>query len=753
MEPSGSVNRYRAVLYVLILAILAVGLVASLLVRQAAQDTSRSSRALVREAMGQTRALDAFRTRLLEHERLAYEAYGAVEPDRLAGRQQSVRREISERWPRLSGWGLSRERVARLAEHWSIIRAQSRRLFANLRSPETDWDAARAQLAAMTEHREAMALHLEALQQQLEDRAMAADADNRDNLAFMSRLVTLYAVVIFLIALAVGWVLWRIRSIARENQALAEFPRRNPDSVLTLDGSGRVTYSNPGADRLAGALIGPGAHGGDLLDEATRTAVLERREGSREVERGGRILRIEWGWLADLQKYHLYARDITERRRAENRLRRMAYEDAPTGLPNRQWLLEVLDARHRPGVLLVGLDRFGVKVAQGGYQAAYAMLAEVGEALRHAVMERFGAETVVARIDGALFGVVPGDGAALDRADMDSLLAALPREVRTGYALFHTDYRLGVRSFRDGDERAAPADLLRDANTALVSSKRHRISRIVRHDIALRESEDHKARMEAGLREALQRNRGLRLFIQPQVRLSDWTMTGGEFLLRWEDPELGSVPPSQFIPAAEQSGLIVDLGKWVLDQAVAWLAEWNQGAVVPGLYGAVNVAAPELHDPAWAEGVLERLRRHGVAGSALEVEVTERVLAGPEGGATVANLQHLRQAGVRVAVDDFGTGYSSLAYIHRLPIDSVKIDKQFVDPLPAPEGTTPLASVILEMAAGMGLETVAEGIETAEQGEALDAMGCTYGQGFLYARPVPAETFPDCIRKWNARKA
>jgi EAL domain-containing protein (putative c-di-GMP-specific phosphodiesterase class I) len=182
---------------------------------------------------------------------------------------------------------------------------------------------------------------------------------------------------------------------------------------------------------------------------------------------------------------------------------------------------------------------------------------------------------------------------------------------------------------------------------------------------------------------------------------------------------------------------------------VACLTEWQDEPAVAESQLAFNVAPPELYDPAWAEDVLVRLQRAGVDPDRLEVEVTERVLAGPEGSVSVDNLARLRAAGVAVSVDDFGTGYSSLAYIHRLPINRVKIDKQFVDPLPIGTQGVSLARVIVEMAEGLGLETIAEGVEHQPQAETLRAMGCGYAQGFLYARPMPAADFPAFARQWS----
>ena len=744
---------YRLILVGLLAAVFAVGLAASYLVHHAANEAIRGSRMLLQETYADSRALERFKTDLLLHERQAYHAYGAIRPDALRDRQAELARRIEQRWSKLGDWGLDADQRTYLISHWRALRAQTRKLYRNLSAADTDWDDARAQLAALHQRRLSMEPLLDHFGRMLEQQAKDGTTRNLANLQYMSRLVAVYTGVIFLIAAAVAGVLWRLARISRTNKALAELPNRNPNPVLTLDGAGVVTYANPGAMAFARRISEGTQSAIDLLPSDLLDAITQSSRGTRDAEVGEHVLQYEWEWLADLGRYHVYIVDVTERRQAEDRLRHLAYEDAITGLPNREGLLEVIRVRlggYEPSVLTVRLERFDTLLAQHGFQAADELLANAAEALQEAAVAALGKDTVVGRLDGPLFGVVAPP--SVSYAMVEKLLERLPREIQTACHRFQTGYRIGVRLPEDEEEGNGASARLKEANAALLAAERSDTTRIVLHDLALETAEAERARVEAYLRDALRTERGLQAYLQPKLDLASRKVVGAELLARWEDPELGRVSPGQFIPVAEQSGLILELGEWVLERAMRILREWQTDPEMAHARLAINVAAPELRQPEWASQVLQRMTAFGVPGSRLEVEVTERIVAGSEDWATVTNLRRLRSAGVHVSIDDFGTGYSSLAYIHRLPINGVKIDKQFVDSLPADNGERPLARVIVEMAEGLGLETVAEGVENEAQEETLAAMGCHQVQGFLFARPMPPGEFSHYLKTRNAER-
>jgi EAL domain-containing protein (putative c-di-GMP-specific phosphodiesterase class I) len=222
-------------------------------------------------------------------------------------------------------------------------------------------------------------------------------------------------------------------------------------------------------------------------------------------------------------------------------------------------------------------------------------------------------------------------------------------------------------------------------------------------------------------------------------------VTGAEALIRWMHPTRGLVPPAQFIPIAEQSGLIVPIGRWVLREACRQMGAWR-GAGTPLLNMAVNVSAVDLRDPGFADYVLEVLDETGLGPEFLELELTETVLMNHT-DATAAILQGLRERGVKVALDDFGTGYSSLSYLHRFPIDTLKIDQSFVNQISVESGGAPIVAAIISMARSLKLRVVAEGVETAAQLAFLQGLACDKAQGYYFSRPVPPAQFAEYFQR------
>ena len=427
------------------------------------------------------------------------------------------------------------------------------------------------------------------------------------------------------------------------------------------------------------------------------------------------------------------------RHEAENSLLRMAQYDFLTGLPNRQQLQQQLDKilvdagrlQRRVAVICVGLDDFKGINEQFSYQAGDQLLLALADRLR-AHSGRLGA---LARLGGDQFALVqadieqPYEAAELAQSILDDLEAP--------FALDHQEIRLratiGITLFpEDGD---STEKLLQKAEQTMTLAKSRSRNRYQFY-IASVDSEMRRRReLEKDLREALPRNQ-LYLVYQPQISYRDQRVVGVEALIRWQHPELGMVPPDQFIPLAEQNGNIIAIGEWVLDQACRQLREWHDQGFSE-LRMAVNLSTVQLHHSELPRVVNNLLQVYRLPPRSLELEVTETGLM--EDISTAAqHLLSLRRSGALIAIDDFGTGYSSLSYLKSLPLDKIKIDKSFVQDLLDDDDDATIVRAIIQLGKSLGMQVIAEGVETAEQEAYIIAQGCHEGQGYLYSKPLPA---------------
>jgi diguanylate cyclase (GGDEF)-like protein len=389
----------------------------------------------------------------------------------------------------------------------------------------------------------------------------------------------------------------------------------------------------------------------------------------------------------------------------------------------------------RVAALFVDLDNFKLINDSLGHDVGDRVLTTVSERLLKDM--RVGDTT--ARFGGDEFMILcerlPSADAALDIAER--LLDAVATPIDLGPDTV-TVVNASAGIVITDDPGAKAEDLIRDADAAMYRAKEAGGSRYQIFDRALHQQAARKLTVANDLRRALSNNE-LRLVYQPQVRLSDRRLIGIEALVRWQHPVQGLLPPSEFIAVAEQTHLIVPVGAWVLREACARLVRWRDEHKTVPLKMCVNVSAVQLAHPGLLDVVAETLQATGIEPASLCLEITESVLMA-DADAGLEALLALKMLGVAIAVDDFGTGYSSLAYLSRFPIDLIKIDKGFVDPLGRGDHRAgSIVRAVVEMSRALGLTTLAEGVETEEQHADLMAIGCEAGQGYLFARPRPPE--------------
>ena len=518
------------------------------------------------------------------------------------------------------------------------------------------------------------------------------------------------------------------------------------DVVLIVDVDRRVRYQSPSAARVLG--YGPdelvGAHVEEFTHPDDLAAARHRASEDPSSVHVARVRAGDGAWQhmevrvtnlldhPEVRGLVVAMRDVGERLELEERLRHQAFHDSLTGLTNRALLHQELGQQladgRRPSLLLLDLDEFKAVNDTAGHDMGDDVLKAVAQRLRESTRPG----DVVSRLGGDEFAVVlhddPRAHAAVAVADRVLHALRMPlviqgREVRC----------LGSIGVAATGDNATAAGLLRDADVAMYEAKARGKGRIELFTSTMRHQVVRRQRVEELLRGAISERR-IVLHFQPLVDLATERFVGAEALLRLRDDDGQLVSPLEFVPIAEETGLIVGIGAWVLIEACRQAATW-QGARRFDV--AVNVSTRQLHDRTLPRAVASALEQAGLPADLLTLEITEGALATADADVE-ATLLALRRLGVRLSIDDFGAGYSSLGRLRHLPVDELKIDRSFISELTGDDGEAPLIDAILALAARLGLSVVAEGIETEQQARQLTRRACGRGQGYLYARPLPA---------------
>jgi diguanylate cyclase (GGDEF)-like protein len=446
-------------------------------------------------------------------------------------------------------------------------------------------------------------------------------------------------------------------------------------------------------------------------------------------------------------------RDLTENKQLAQRVAYLANHDPLTDLPNRTLLTDKLgqavtvarNAGVLAAILIIDLDGFTTINDSMGHDVGNSLLRETGRRLAQAV----GTGGTAARLAGDEFALVIAQAREMD--DITTQVNQVHEILNRPYSIHGTEMvvpaDMGVSIFpRDGDDAL---ELLRNAEMTLHNVKRRPDTRTGYFDAAMSFAVTERMTLERSIKDALREGQ-FELFYQPQVRLSDYALVGAEALIRWRHPELGVITPDKFIPVAEETGLIVPMGSWVLHQACSQLRQWNDSGINDLRLG-VNISGRQFREADLADIVADCIMESGVAARDLDLELTESMLMA-DGEGTLKLLRALAKLGVTLSIDDFGTGYSSLAYLKRFPVDTVKIDRAFVRDLDQDEDGRVLVNAIISLAHSLSLKTIAEGVETETQAALLARHGCDEIQGYMIGRPLPVADFTSFAKSYLPRE-
>jgi diguanylate cyclase (GGDEF)-like protein/PAS domain S-box-containing protein len=440
--------------------------------------------------------------------------------------------------------------------------------------------------------------------------------------------------------------------------------------------------------------------------------------------------------------------DITTRKLTEQRVYHVAQHDVLTGLPNRSLLQDRLDqavayatrSRFPVWVMMIDLDRFKYVNDSMGHKAGDVLLVTVAARLRASLRD----SDTVARLSGDEFVIILSEhaGEPLSREIVQRVMDAVARPVMLGTKEFMVTCSIGVAVYPS--EGTEADNLIEHADIAMYSAKKQGRNNFQFYTPAMNEESLERVRIESALRNALERDE-LVLYYQPQVDLASGQVVGMEALVRWNHPELGMVPPGRFISVAEETGLIVPIGAWVMRTACAQNKAWQE-AGLGRLRVAVNLSARQFGDPDLIAGIEAVLKDTALAPDCLEIELTESLFMS-EVTPAVDLLHRMKALGVNLSIDDFGTGYSSLSYLSRFPIDVLKIDRSFVADILDDVNDAAIVTSIIALAHNLKLSVIAEGVETVEQLDYLRSQGCDEMQGYYFSRPLPAPEFEQLLRE------
>jgi diguanylate cyclase (GGDEF)-like protein/PAS domain S-box-containing protein len=636
------------------------------------------------------------------------------------------------------------------------IRQQVSALEQGTSLPQSDLPTAESWFATSTQMIDAMKAMEDGL-----SASILRDATDAEGKAQWQLLINgLSALASFLFA---GLLIWQVRRgklHAETTLRLAGKAFSNSvEAIVVTDQNSIVVEVNPAFSRITGytrdevmgkhvRLLKSGRHDGDFYANMWQRLATE---GSWEGEIWNRrkngdiypallsIVTVK-DRLDRLVNYIAMTVDLSQHKKTESLLEQLRTFDALTGLLSRDAWMSALDralanARDTPrrfAVLEVGLDRFKLINDSLSHAVGDLVLVEAADRLRSELRRHDAA----ARTNGDRFALLLEDIDESQNAGTicEKLLAAFLPPFNVGGHTLHISASIGIALFpEDGD---APGPLLRNSETAMYRAKKDGLGTYQFYSTEMNAEGARLLALETLLRQALSRNE-FSLHYQPQVDVDSGHLVGVEALLRWSSPELGMVSPIQFIPMAEETGLIVPIGDWVLQTACAEAKRWL-GLLGVGIPVAVNLSARQFRKPDLLASIQLVLDKTGLPNHLLEIEITEgSLIVDPSGAVDV--LRGIREMGVRTAIDDFGTGYSSLAYLKTFPLDRLKIDRAFIRDLPDNSSDVAIARAIVALGRNLNMEVLAEGVETQAQSDFLAETGCDIIQGYFYGKPMPAE--------------
>ncbi len=647
----------------------------------------------------------------------------------------------------IHGMDESQSYLSQIEKLTDEINSQANQLDKTLTTSPIDWDHARDILEQVSILEKSIAPIIDKLVFYNQKRVNSSGISTQSKTQFMINLVIGFSIVIFIIAILIGYYVNIYIAESAERRRLSMFVERNPNPVLRLSWNGQVTYSNPATSILLSKLGLDSAKALLPEDFDLRLASIKKSGAESlgfEYAIQNRTLDCMIHMLQDLHICHIYIADVTDRKEAEKQLVFQAYHDTVTSLPNRRMFNENMQSainqanpESKFAVIMLRIDRIKLVLESQGYEASDNLLRAMASRLEKLLQQHpdFSTGVLFFRFEGATFGALMPN--LSDPHQLQLLVEQLQISMREPLHANNQDFfftlSIGASIFpQDGSE---PEGLMRNAEAAVNNAQKLGGNTFQSYTQDMNAKVAHWLALENELRYALERNE-LELHYQPQVVIANNQINGVEALLRWRRDGQNFSSPAEFIPIAEESGLIIPIGEWILRTACLQAKAW-QTAGFNHITMAVNISARQFQHPEFTRIVATTLQQTGLEPQFLELEITESV-AMHDAEKTIATLIELRNLGLQLSIDDFGTGYSSLSYLKRFPISKLKVDQSFVRNMVSDANDAAITKTVILLGQSLNLKVIAEGVETAEQLALLKQFDCDEVQGYFFSRPVPS---------------
>ncbi|MFT6153537.1 MAG: diguanylate cyclase (GGDEF)-like protein [Bermanella sp.] len=627
--------------------------------------------------------------------------------------------------------------INELSSLYSEIQNVSRTLDINLSKQPVDWDRARVELTRITVLREKTEVILIHLTKSTQETARQGAESAKIKIQNIIYLVLAFTVIIITSALFIGYYSQvNIRKSAK-GKALAQFPERNPNPVINLAWNGEILFGNPASKKLLNS-INPNTEKLeellpiDFFNDLKKLQKNNQTQYDFEADINDRHFHYNLSLMPDLGTCHLYIEDATERKKAQVQLKYQALHDVHTGMPNRRQFESNLTTRIDRSIycsaLFISIDRFKFITSSQGYNIGDLIIKSMGKRLL-SLSEQQIDQIQSYRLEGSTFCLLietQCQDTALEIAVI--IQNAMDEPLCVNDHRYYLNVSMGISHFPQDGSNAQ--EIITNGNAAL-NNARSKGDSCVSYSLALHSEEQSWLPIDAGMRQALEKNEFV-MYYQAKVDTQSTVVKGAEALIRWKKTDGSILSPGIFIPVAEQTGLIIKIGQWVIEEACKQANIFKQNN--QDIQLAINISARQFQHRHFLDNLKQTLADTKADPSKIELEITESLIM-ENADQSIRIMKKLKDMGFALAIDDFGTGYSSLSYLKKFPIDTLKVDQTFVHNLEQDSNDQSIVRAIIDLAKHLNLKTVAEGVETEAQWRFLKSLECDFIQGYLFSKP------------------